>query len=194
MANQIGEGTYGQVFTGMCKETKAKVRAKVVASWSCCRRRRAGGGWRCATSWAGCGVVGAWSRAGARRQGVSVSVGNRSQHGGGGCLRLAMCPGGVQVALKKIRMDTEKEGFPITAIREIKILSSMTNENVVNLREIVRSDSESTAHASSRGGRARCGTTHTPVHFVGGGRHVQSTRATTSRAPSTWCLTTPSTT
>lgn len=47
-----------------------------------------------------------------------------------------------QVALKKIRMDTEKEGFPITAIREIKILSSMQHENVVNLREIVRSESE----------------------------------------------------
>jgi cyclin-dependent kinase 12/13 len=46
----------------------------------------------------------------------------------------------LQVALKKIRMDTEKEGFPITAIREIKILSSMKHENVVNLREIVRSD------------------------------------------------------
>ncbi|GFH26170.1 protein kinase domain-containing protein, partial [Haematococcus lacustris] len=44
------------------------------------------------------------------------------------------------VALKKIRMDTEKEGFPITAIREIKILSSMQHENVVNLREIIRSD------------------------------------------------------
>ncbi len=50
------------------------------------------------------------------------------------CMRM------LQVALKKIRMDTEKEGFPITAIREIKILSSMKHENVVNLREIVRSD------------------------------------------------------
>ncbi len=45
-----------------------------------------------------------------------------------------------KVALKKIRMDTEKEGFPITAIREIKILSNLQHENVVNLREIVRSD------------------------------------------------------
>ncbi|MEW5302178.1 MAG: hypothetical protein WDW36_004983 [Sanguina aurantia] len=45
-----------------------------------------------------------------------------------------------KVALKKIRMDTEKEGFPITAIREIKILSRLHHENVVNLREIVRSD------------------------------------------------------
>lgn len=26
------------------------------------------------------------------------------------------------VALKKVKMDNEKEGFPITAIREIKIL------------------------------------------------------------------------
>lgn len=39
-------------------------------------------------------------------------------------------------------MDTEKEGFPITAIREIKILSRLQHDNVVNLREIVRSDSE----------------------------------------------------
>ncbi len=48
-----------------------------------------------------------------------------------------------KVALKKIRMDTEKEGFPITAIREIKILSTLAHPNVVNLREIVRSESES---------------------------------------------------
>ena len=38
--------------------------------------------------------------------------------------------------------DNEKEGFPITAIREIKILSSLQHENVVNLREIVRSERE----------------------------------------------------
>ena len=49
---------------------------------------------------------------------------------------------GAKVALKKIRMDTEKEGFPITAIREIKILSSLKHDNVVKLREIVRSKSE----------------------------------------------------
>ncbi len=47
-----------------------------------------------------------------------------------------------QVALKKIRMDNEKEGFPITAIREIKLLTSLQHENVVRLREIVRSDGE----------------------------------------------------
>eukprot|EP00877_Chromochloris_zofingiensis_P009031 jgi/Chrzof1/4381/Cz14g11020.t1 len=46
---------------------------------------------------------------------------------------------GKKVALKMIRMDTEKEGFPITAIREIKLLFGLKHENIVNLREIVRS-------------------------------------------------------
>ena len=43
------------------------------------------------------------------------------------------------MALKKVRMDNEKEGFPITAIREIKLLSMLQHENIINLREIVRS-------------------------------------------------------
>ncbi|KAI8470130.1 MAG: cyclin dependent kinase, partial [Monoraphidium minutum] len=47
---------------------------------------------------------------------------------------------GDKVALKMIRTDNEKEGFPITAIREIKILSNLKHENIVNLREIVRGD------------------------------------------------------
>jgi len=42
------------------------------------------------------------------------------------------------VALKKILMENEKEGFPITALREIKILKLMRNENIVNLIEICR--------------------------------------------------------
>ena len=48
---------------------------------------------------------------------------------------------GDEVALKKIRMDTEKEGFPITAIREIKLLKNLHHANIINLREIVRSQS-----------------------------------------------------
>ncbi|XP_075510372.1 cyclin-dependent kinase C-1-like isoform X1 [Primulina tabacum] len=43
------------------------------------------------------------------------------------------------VALKKIRMDNEKEGFPITAIREIKILKKLEHDNVIKLKEIVTS-------------------------------------------------------
>ena len=51
---------------------------------------------------------------------------------------------GSKVALKMIRMETEKEGFPITAIREIKLLSTLKHENIVNLREIVRSKGKRT--------------------------------------------------
>ncbi|CAA6664395.1 unnamed protein product [Spirodela intermedia] len=43
------------------------------------------------------------------------------------------------VALKKIRMDNEREGFPITAIREIKILKKLHHENIIRLKEIVTS-------------------------------------------------------
>ena len=43
------------------------------------------------------------------------------------------------VALKKVLMDNEKEGFPITALREIKILQLLKHDNVVNLIEICRS-------------------------------------------------------
>jgi len=35
-------------------------------------------------------------------------------------------------------MDNEKEGFPITALRELKILQLLNHENVVHLYEICR--------------------------------------------------------
>ena len=38
-----------------------------------------------------------------------------------------------KVALKMIRMEQEKEGFPITALREIRILQLLRHENIVNL-------------------------------------------------------------
>ncbi|KRY35455.1 Cyclin-dependent kinase 12 [Trichinella spiralis] len=42
------------------------------------------------------------------------------------------------VALKKVRLDNEKEGFPITAIREIKILRQLNHPNIVQLKDIAR--------------------------------------------------------
>ncbi|VDD80418.1 unnamed protein product [Mesocestoides corti] len=42
-------------------------------------------------------------------------------------------------ALKRIRMEQEKEGFPITAIREIRILQSLQHENIVCLKEVCHS-------------------------------------------------------
>ena len=44
---------------------------------------------------------------------------------------------GEVVALKMVRTDNEREGFPITAVREIKILKQLCHENIVNLKEVV---------------------------------------------------------
>ncbi|XP_043227603.1 cyclin-dependent kinase 12-like isoform X1 [Amphibalanus amphitrite] len=44
---------------------------------------------------------------------------------------------GEVVALKKVRLENEKEGFPITAVREIKILRQLNHRNIVNIKEIV---------------------------------------------------------
>jgi len=41
------------------------------------------------------------------------------------------------MALKRIKMDQEKDGFPITALREIKILKTLDHENIVKLKNIV---------------------------------------------------------
>ncbi|GFY94280.1 cyclin-dependent kinase C;1 [Actinidia rufa] len=57
------------------------------------------------------------------------------------------------VALKKIRMDNEREGFPITAIREIKILKKLHHENVIKLKEIVTSPGK-VLRRMNKGGQA----------------------------------------
>ncbi|KAH6914873.1 CMGC/CDK/CRK7 protein kinase [Coprinopsis sp. MPI-PUGE-AT-0042] len=41
------------------------------------------------------------------------------------------------VALKRIRMESEKDGFPVTAMREIKLLQSLKHANVVRLYEMM---------------------------------------------------------
>ncbi|WFD37228.1 [pyruvate dehydrogenase (acetyl-transferring)] kinase [Malassezia japonica] len=46
---------------------------------------------------------------------------------------------GALVALKKIRMEAAKEGFPVTSMREIKLLQSLRHENVIRLHEIMTS-------------------------------------------------------
>ncbi|OXV09278.1 hypothetical protein Egran_02957, partial [Elaphomyces granulatus] len=42
-----------------------------------------------------------------------------------------------KVALKKIRMEGEKDGFPVTAVREIRLLQHLRNHNVVSLLEVM---------------------------------------------------------
>lgn len=43
------------------------------------------------------------------------------------------------VALKKIRMDNAREGFPVTSMREMKLLQALRHENVIRLHEIMTS-------------------------------------------------------
>uniref|UniRef100_A0A914Y6B3 Protein kinase domain-containing protein n=1 Tax=Panagrolaimus superbus TaxID=310955 RepID=A0A914Y6B3_9BILA len=43
---------------------------------------------------------------------------------------------GTLVALKKVRLENERDGFPITAVREIKILRQLDHENVVRLLDV----------------------------------------------------------
>ena len=47
------------------------------------------------------------------------------------------------VALKRILMHNEKEGMPVTALREIKILKALKHPSVVNILDmfVVRSTS-----------------------------------------------------
>ncbi|ESN90086.1 hypothetical protein HELRODRAFT_186224 [Helobdella robusta] len=41
------------------------------------------------------------------------------------------------VALKKMRMEQEKEGFPVSGLREVNILLNLRHRNIVQLKEIV---------------------------------------------------------
>lgn len=43
---------------------------------------------------------------------------------------------GALMALKKILMHNEKEGFPITALREVKLLKMLSHPNIVHLEEM----------------------------------------------------------
>ena len=47
------------------------------------------------------------------------------------------------VALKRIRMEGERDGFPVTAMREIKLLQSLRHPNIVNLHEMMVSKGQS---------------------------------------------------
>ncbi|GAB6033576.1 Cyclin-dependent kinase 12 [Chamberlinius hualienensis] len=55
------------------------------------------------------------------------------------------------VALKKVRLENEKEGFPITAVREIKILRQLDHPNIVNLKEIVTDKQDAVEFRKDKG-------------------------------------------
>lgn len=52
---------------------------------------------------------------------------------------------GKVVALKKILSRTEQEGFPITALREIKLLKALKHSNIVELLDMATSSGEAAA-------------------------------------------------
>ena len=43
-------------------------------------------------------------------------------------------------ALKKIRLESEDEGIPSTAIREISLLKELNHPNIVKLTEVIHSN------------------------------------------------------
>lgn len=49
---------------------------------------------------------------------------------------------GMVVALKKIRLETEKDGVPATAIREIALLKELDHPNIVRLLDVINQTSE----------------------------------------------------
>ncbi|BGP17165.1 hypothetical protein JCM10213_006040 [Rhodosporidiobolus nylandii] len=66
---------------------------------------------------------------------------NEIEEGSYGIVFRARCKTtGDIVALKKLKMDKEKNGFPITSLREIQTLMTAEHENIVRVREVVVGD------------------------------------------------------
>ena len=41
------------------------------------------------------------------------------------------------VALKKVRLDDNDEGVPVTTLREVALLKDLRHDNIVRLREVI---------------------------------------------------------
>jgi cell division cycle 2-like len=63
---------------------------------------------------------------------------NEIEEGTYGLVFRAQCKQtGAIVALKKLKLSQEREGFPVTSLREIATLLSSHHPNIVNVREVV---------------------------------------------------------
>ena len=85
------------------------------------------------------------------------------------------------VALKRINTEAEENGFPITAVREVKILKALKHENVVTLKEIVTSKGEFCYLMFGRE-RLSWGAGGFIITWGKGGREVQARRISSFRA------------
>lgn len=56
------------------------------------------------------------------------------------------------VALKKVRIESDGEGFPVSSLRELKLLNSLRGHpNIVKLIEVIRSSREMSDPGSAAG-------------------------------------------
>ena len=69
---------------------------------------------------------------------------------------LGVVSAGNLVALKKVRLENEMEGFPITAVREIKILGQLNHANIVKLIEIVTDKRDALDFKKDKGITCQC--------------------------------------
>ena len=51
----------------------------------------------------------------------------------------------------KVRLDNEREGFPITAVREIKILRQLLHPNIVYLKDVLTDKTDATDFRKDKG-------------------------------------------
>lgn len=111
----------------------AKVRESAPAAHAAMHTCEAGHAGRTGTS----SVLASWGTGSVGAYDSLVAVGE----GAFGQVYRARCRStGQLVALKKVRMEVDKEGFPISAVREICMLRQLRHKNVVALRNVVMED------------------------------------------------------
>lgn len=67
------------------------------------------------------------------------------------------------MALKRVTVESDKSGFPVSALQEMKLLSRLDHPNIVKLVEILHEDQENFVGTKKRGivgGVSKCFATY----------------------------------